>query len=272
MAELEKKIEALTASLIAVRGTHATLDSEASGLEGNLHPVQDIVIADEKPSRKRRRSTFERSQEIASPNQMGSNSKHLTLSGLPHGISAPIPPLENAFQNHEYADVIDRQILSSAIATEIFQIYSHRMVPYLPAVVIPSHYTAGDIRKTKPVLFLAILSVASGHKYSNIQRTLTREIMSTYADRIVNKGEKSLELIQALQVSVTWHVAVDQHDTRAFQLIQMAAAMATAIKYTRENGCALLELGLRQKRNPQSLEIEVEKKRAWLSCYVLSGM
>lgn len=277
VAELEKKIDALTASLIAVRGTNATLDNEASGLEMNSYPAQDMVIADEKPSKKRRRSTFERDQDLASANQLGSNAKHSMLSGLSHGVSAPIPPLENAFQNHEYADVIDRQVLSSAVATEIFQFYREKMVPYLPAVVIPSHCTAGDIRQTKPVLFLAILSVASGHKYWNIQRTLTREIMSTYADRIVNKGEKSLELIQALQVSVIWHVAVDQHDTRAFQLIQMAAAMATAIKYTRENGCALLEIGLRQKRNPQSQELEiekkeVEKKRAWLSCYVLSGM
>jgi hypothetical protein len=267
VAELEKKIDALTASLIAVRGTNATLDNETSVLDDNSFQANDPLLSEDRPNKKRRRSTFERDQELSSPLQLG---KHQATSF--HGLPIPLATLESNFQNHEYADIIDRQIVSSTTADEIFQYYQEKMAPFLPAVVIPAHVTSREIRRMKPILFLAILSVASGHKHANIQRTLTREVMQAYADRIVNKGEKSLELIQAIQVSVIWHQPEDPEDTRAFQLIQMATAMSTAITFTRENGSIFIDYRTRQKPKDESAEIGIEKKRASLSCYLLSGM
>ena len=262
VAELEKKIDALTASLMAVQGSKARLSDNDEDVGDDSPRPYDPILADGKPSRKRRRSTFERGQDLSTPNHLGA--KQLAAASLNHALTTPIPPLENSFQNHEYADVIDRQVLSSATASEIFYYYKDKMAPYLPAVVIPSTATVGDIRREKPILFLAILSVASGHKYSNIQRTLTREITQTYADRVVNKGEKSLELIQAMQISTIWHLAEDQNDTRAFQLIQMAAAMAVATKFSYGNHPQRLSI--------EKEELQIERRRSWLSCYILSGM
>ena len=274
VAELEKKIDALTASLIAVQGNSGRASDNEEDLDGGSHKHYDPLASDPKPGRKRRRSTFERGQELSTPSHSGTSARQLAAASLSHVLATPVP-LENSFHNHEYADVIDRQVLSMVTATEIFHYYKDHMAPYLPAVVIPTGATVGDIRREKPILFLAILSVASGHKHSNIQRTLTREIMHAYADRVVNKGEKSLELIQAMQVSTIWHFAEDQHDTRAFQLIQMAAAMAVAVKFTHENHHTTLDFGFRRNtpRFPaEKNELQVEKKRAWLSCFLLSGM
>ena len=275
VAELEKKIDALTASLIAVQGTKTRVSDNEEDDDSNALKPYDTRLSDSKPGRKRRRSTFERGQDISSPTQFASSAKQIARASLSRTLATPIPPLENSFQNHEYTDVIDRLVLSSTTATEIFHYYREKMAPYLPAVVIPPDATMGDIRREKPILFLAIMSVASGHKYSNIQRTLTREIMQTYADRVVNKGEKSLELIQAMQISTIWHFAEDQNDTRAFQLIQMAAAMAVATKFCEAKRYTTLEFS--SQRSAQSLPAEkekeeVERKRAWLSCYILSGM
>ena len=276
VAELEKKVDALTATLIAVQGGNVRAsDDGGEEVENNVLKLKDSILADAKPSRKRRRTSYDRSQDVSNGSHFGQSAKQLAVASLSHPLATPIPPLENSFQNHEYADVIDRQVLTSATATEIFYYYKEKMAPYLPAVVIPPSATVGDIRREKPILFLAILSVASGHKHTNIQRILTREIMQTYADRVVNKGEKSLELIQAMQISTIWHLAEDSNDTRAFQLIQMAVAMSVAIKFTHENHYTSPEFGFRRNAQPLSVdnkEMQVEKKRAWLGCYLLSGM
>lgn len=274
VAELEKKIDALTASLVAVQGNNAKLGEDEDELDENSLEPHDPMLSDAKPSRKRRRSTFERGQDLSSSSHLGHSAKQLAAASLNHALAAPLP-LENSFQNHEYADVIDRQVLSSAVAAEMFNYYREHMAPYLPAVVIPPCATVGDIRRERPILFLAILSVASGHKHSNIQRTLLREIMQTYADRVVNKGEKSLELIQAMHISTTWHFAEDQNDTRPFQLSQMAAAMGVAIKFIHENHPTPLGFGLGRNASrlpSEKKELMVERKRALLGCFLLSGM
>ncbi|MCJ1362388.1 hypothetical protein MMC16_001491 [Acarospora aff. strigata] len=145
------------------------------------------------------------------------------------------PPVASAASgwpsNHvsglEYTDVIDRKILEAGTAAQIFDHYVRDMAPHLPAVVFSPQMTAAEIRRTKPTLFLAILSVASGLSHPEVQRTLGKELMRTYADRIIVRGEKSLEIIQALQVSVLWYWPPEHYEELKFyQLVHIAAVMA----------------------------------------------
>lgn len=179
--------------------------------------------------------------------------------------------------DHEYADVVDRKIIDSDTATRMFDHYTKAMSPHMPAVVFRPDVTAGEIRKTKPVLFLAILSVASYQEYPKLQKILHKEITRVYAESIICKGEKSLELIQALQVSSVWFSPEDYKNARSYQLINMAVSMA-------------IVLGLSQKkpfftglstnpwkenkftREPPGGGSAIERQRAWLSCFSLSGM
>ena len=270
VAELEKKIDALTASLVAVRN-HNGRGSESESSEDEESLQQSVRISSSaKSSRKRPRPSYLDERDFLNAKRLGISS---VQAGSAFNQPPTIPSLRAALQSHEYADVVDRQILSSAKATEIFQFYREKMAPHFPVVVFPPHVTAGQVRQTKPILFLAILSVASRHKHSDLQLTLSREITQTYADRVIIKGEKSLELVQAMQVSTIWHVAEDPNDTRSFQLIHLATTMGMALRFTNANGVSVLGTGIRSRPDEAAEpgDETIQKKRALLSCYTLCG-
>lgn len=171
---------------------------------------------------------------------------------------------DSATPGNEYFDVIDRKILDAATAAKIFSYYISNMAGHMPIVVFPSDVTAGMIRKTKPTLFLAILSVASAQDYPQLQGTLTREIMKAYADRLICKHERSLELIQALQISTTWY----SKDANFYQLIHMAATMGIELGMSTRTKT---ELWRDESRAKSELAVNktIDGKRAWLGCYFL---
>ncbi|KAL9038160.1 MAG: hypothetical protein Q9180_003300 [Flavoplaca navasiana] len=194
---------------------------------------------------------------------------------LPNGTAGSVPTHpHSASPTHEYADVVDRKILDAALATELFDHYRRKMAKHMPLVVFGADTPAGAIRKHRPILFLAILSVASGQEYPDIQRILAKEIMRTFADRIVYRGEKSLELIQALQVLTIWYWPEENRDAQAYQLIHMAAIMAIdhglgrRAKGSREPYHAIWKDHPRPKSSAQASET-LEMRRAWLGCYLL---
>lgn len=83
------------------------------------------------------------------------------------------------------ADVVGRGLLQPATANELFLRYTRFMAPHMPIVVFPHGTTSEDVRRSSPILFLAILSVASGEDYQDIQIKLNKEIMHTLAGRII---------------------------------------------------------------------------------------
>jgi len=103
-------------------------------------------------------------------------------------------------------DIIDREILTLECATVAFDYFVGSMLHHFPIVVFPSDATAVSVRKSKPVLFLAILNAASGTFESrDLQRTINYELMKVMSDKILMIGEKSLELIQAVQLMMVWY-------------------------------------------------------------------
>lgn len=171
---------------------------------------------------------------------------------------------------HEYTDVIDRKIIDAVTATNVFEYYNTHMAPHMPIVIFPSDVIAGTIRKTQPTLFLAILSIASAQDVPHLQGVLTREIMRTYAERLICKREKSLELIQALQVSTIWYST----DANFYQLIHLAAVMGIELGISsRAKGKKERFLDLWRNDARMKLDLEgkasLDAKRAWLGCYFL---
>jgi len=82
-------------------------------------------------------------------------------------------------------DVVGRGILQATTASELFIRYTRFMAPHMPIVIFPEGTTSEVVRKSSPILFLAILSVASGEDYQDLQITLNKEIMHTLAGRII---------------------------------------------------------------------------------------
>jgi len=173
---------------------------------------------------------------------------------------------------HEYTDVVDRGLLTADMAATMFNCYVEQMAPHMPAVVFEPGTVAAEVRKTKPTLFLAILAASSGSNFPDLQKKLTKEIMGIYAERIICNGEKTLELIQALQVSSLWYYPPEHfEELKFYQLIHIAAVMAIDIglgKRSKHKGPGLWR-DHPWRRTPYPDPTSIEGRRAWLGCYFL---
>ena len=122
-------------------------------------------------------------------------------------------------------DVIDRGILNLAQAAELYQRYLDALLPQYPAV--PLSCTMPELRLSKPILFLAVLAASAGASDPSLNRRLNQEIHQIYATKVSIQGVKSLELVQALLVSILWTYPPNNfEDLKFHQQIHMAATMA----------------------------------------------
>lgn len=312
VAELEKKIDALTASLAAQRaeGIFVPQDSISEYVPDSLHATSHFRKSllqqtsnenygssfvdrtenniDVWPSYSKSEinpKTNEPSKAVA-----GKRIKHTETFAAQSDVVVPVstpskkrPGISEGWAGHtypttppnEYKGVIDRGLITTDIAYKIFDDFIENMVPLMPIVAIPPGTTGLNVHKSTPILFLAILSAGSSINYPHLQKPLTNEVMSIYAERIICNGEKSLELIQAIQISTLWFWLPDYfEEIRFYQLTHLGLVMA-------------IDMGLGQKmefprRRPNSLFNDtfhprfvptdpesLEARRAWLSCYWL---
>ncbi len=109
---------------------------------------------------------------------------------------------EDTTQDSMWPDVVERGLLSMDKATELVNRYTNLLMPHYPAVPIscPAH----ELRKTKPILFLAVLAASVAASDPFLHFKLNQETQELYAKKITIQGHKSLELIEALSVSVLW--------------------------------------------------------------------
>ncbi|KAK2043897.1 hypothetical protein LZ31DRAFT_467442 [Colletotrichum somersetense] len=298
VAELEKKIDALTASLQA-RGSPVAPSIGGGGIA----PAGSSVARDENPyeqtgwgnhglARDWQTTTVEAprldSQEPAGrdrgrfdtliPPPAGRKRKLSDRGDIPGDMaegndgSRRAPPIN---MGSDYADVVERGILSAEKAAELFERYNTHMVPHMPAVVFPAGMTADETRKSKPLLFLAIMSVASSES-PNVQRRLVKELMQIFAEKIIITGDKSLEIVQSLQIAVIWYWPPEHfEELKFYQLVHIGAVMALDLGLGRRTGGRRLQIPYQSqnhpfKRTPPPDPTSIECRRAWLAAYFLA--
>ncbi|KAL2065008.1 hypothetical protein VTL71DRAFT_4148 [Oculimacula yallundae] len=312
VAELEKKINALTATLqaqgagsavataIAVQGISNGNQSQAPH-----NPYQQVTNGGygtpynpNRPEARANEWQYPRSVEAektstAPPMVVAGQKRKFDRSvtsespiSTPAGMQKQAQEVIGFFHNansesqkppatHEYADIIDRGITTAEIAAEIFNHYVTNMALHMPAVVFPAGTTAAEIRKTKPILFLAILGAGAGSLYPDLQRTLTKEVMSVYAERVICNGDKTIELVQALIISCIWYWPPEHfEELKFYQLIHVASVMAIDIGMNKKSKSQKIKAaGLFRdnpwRRTPFPDAEGLESRRTWLACYFL---
>ncbi|KAI9650505.1 hypothetical protein NHQ30_000521 [Ciborinia camelliae] len=320
VAELEKKIDALqatlqatkSASLPAAHGAESSLDEHGQHIPARQNPYEQVTnggfgspFSGHPESRLNSadwssypKAPQSENQTLSAPPMVmaGQKRKHAEsrdgtptdsfMTAGPLGQKTPEPNSQQSLwhappkqaPSHEFADVVDRGLITADIATKMFNCYVERMAHHMPAVVFPAGTTAAEIRKTKPILFLAILSASSGTNYPSLQKQLTKEVMSVYADRIVCNGEKTLELIQALHISTLWYWPPEHfEELKFYQLIHIAAVMAIDIGMGKKGKSGrtdkMKSAGLWRdhpwRRTPYPDPETIEARRTWLGCYFL---
>jgi hypothetical protein len=177
---------------------------------------------------------------------------------------------------NEFVDIIDRGIIDVETASKAFNRYVHDIAPTLPVVVFPAGTTMASIRQTKPTLFLAIMSISIGAFQPTLVMQLSNEFHRVLADKVIVKGEKSVELIEAVVVSCMWYAPPDQfEELKFFQFIHIAVVMALDIgmgRRTAKRGTQQLGL-LKEIMGKKWMTLDpdaVETRRLWLGCYFLA--
>jgi hypothetical protein len=288
VAVLEKRIDALLASLTDKRENSENktlgdlrLDAPQGGEAipfvgeaGSRRPYQGKLPESFGPTQTPSTGPLSNLPEGLIGSERSRNEKRLPLSFL-----IPRPPRnEELFQK----DVVSQGYVSLEDAERVYDRFIAKMLPLFPVIVLPGDTTVMSLRRNKPALFLQILAVGSTILGPEMQEFLTKEALRGYADRILIRGEKSLDLVQALQLSVVWYYPPDNfEEIRFYQPISLAAGMC-------------LELGLGQEPRPSvskfpsiglptlhsgpprgstaPADTQADGKRAWLVSYFLCGL
>jgi Fungal Zn(2)-Cys(6) binuclear cluster domain len=303
VAELERKIDALTATLHAQRGPglgsgDITIDpaiaqaqmAELEHQRGQLYNQQlwpdrnrdsqghresnslsSPVMAEGVTGSKRKFKTEEKTYDT--PQQ--SNEQQVNRATIPKpprfiGLCTQNPTPAKEVNDTPYIDVIDQHIVDAKTAYRIFDRYNTEM-QVLPVVVFVPGTKAEDIRRSKPVLFLSILSAASNTIRPDLQQTFGSEVMRVLADRIVVRGEKSLEIVQSLQIVTVYYQPPERYEELNFnQLIHIAVVMGIDIgmgKRSRAGHVAPWREYMGKTAYPEPNVAET--RRAWLGLYFM---
>ncbi|KAH6854184.1 hypothetical protein B0I37DRAFT_388295 [Chaetomium sp. MPI-CAGE-AT-0009] len=259
VAELEKKIDALTASLVATRGAVGAPAGAGAG-----------AVAGGGGSGASAAATI----SAAGISGLGGAGGGATGAGGGGGGGGGAGAGERGSWDREAEG-----LLTMGLAADLLTRYNVHMCPHLPGVVLPPDMTVAELRVSKPILFLAVMSAAAS-ELPNLQRVLTKELMEQFADKIIVRGNKSLELVQAITVAVIWYWPPERfEELKFYQLVHVAAVMAIEIGLGRKKAArggfrkhiahAWRDHPLRKQSPPDPTTVEA--RRAWLTCYFMAA-
>lgn len=293
VAELEKKIDALTATLAARGGTDTDGPAPLESATVQQHYQRTTApYLDQWPPNPNH--THQSASPVKTSHLIGVKRKP-TEPFEPFGGELPRPAthphphptqLQNNVMAQEFArrppstdvlptptrDIIDAGLMDAKTAYRCFDRYVTEMCHQLPVVVFPPGTQAEDVRKTRPILFEAIVAVACGTIRSDLQPRLISDATHVLADRIVFSGEKSLELVQTIQVMSIWYQPPEKYEELNFnQLIHIAAVMATDIGMGKRSrkGAPVKWKGFADKNKMMPDPMSAETRRCWLGCYYM---
>ena len=260
VAELEKKINALTDALIAKNAANPTPPSDSPASQ-RLDAQSDVTRTSTATEAREIETMFEshgvKGNAWKTPFQAGVKNTpgRVDMSFCPvyGGTAQPPDP---------YIDIIDRGILDMDTASAMFNHYVTTLRPHFPILSFPSYVKATDVRTARPMLFLAILSVTSAAIRPDLQQDLIAELSRQLSERVMFMGEKSMELVQALLIYTTYYVRSRfAKDLAINQYIHAAVVM-----------CLDLGMGKRYPHKVDRNEIEeAEVRRTWMACYYFAS-
>ncbi|KAI1831029.1 hypothetical protein DTO006G1_7904 [Penicillium roqueforti] len=194
-------------------------------------------------------------------------------------------------ENPAAPDEIEGQLL--------IEVFSKRMFPLFPFLMMPPDITAEELRREKPFLYLNISMVACQN--APRQREIVHAVKEYVAEHIVMRGEHSLDLLQGLLINVAWFVSVSRFQRPRNQppdVLKSEEEIRQAIRSTAQLDTFVhllvaqsFSLGLNQELNYQknlnyalsylkeSINDDshtpvrtLEERRTYLGCYYLTTM
>lgn len=157
-------------------------------------------------------------------------------------------------------DPVEAGLVSMDEARRLFHRYVSDLVPQRPLVVFPSDTTAESLRLKNPVLFLAVMAASASTLPPTLGAVLSDLVRRAYAEHVIMRGEKSLELVQTILITANWYYPPDTYGQLNFyQFIHMAATMARDIG---------LDTPTRSSNGNPNYSNGLECERTLLACYI----
>lgn len=177
--------------------------------------------------------------------------------------------------DHSHIHALIDSLVSPEIAERVFLRYVDDICPHFPAVPFAPGTTAREVREKKPLLFLSLLAGSSHGSAEqlvsqDVQRELIKLLKDQLADIIWRNGEKSLEIVQALQVAVLWYrppLHFEQHNF--YMMVNCAAVMALDLGLGRKATPNVMKLSIGPFRRYHPHSSSIEARRTFLVCYYL---
>jgi hypothetical protein len=235
IAELEEKLKTLTAAV---------------GSRANQHHVKESKKSNSNPEFRTQNS----------PSVLDLN------ASIAESIASPASWVMRSAQRNnkaKYIDVIDSGMIDKATAYKVFYRFCTEMAGFFPFVVFPEQTTAQEIRSRRPITFLSILAAGICVFKPGLLPDLSDELTFTLADRIIYRGERSFDLLQALLVLAAFYSKPKHQKELNFnQTKHIAAMMALDLGIGRR-----LKKGVFVEKSPFPDVSVFEIRRTWLGCY-----
>lgn len=193
------------------------------------------------------------------------NSMQSTPSLIPHSSSPDFG---------DGGDIVDRGLISPAAAEDLLSLFVTDLLDYYPFIVLPVDTTAAQLRHSKPVLFLAIMAASAIAMDAGLANVMNHEIISLYSQRFFFRGEKSLEMVQALILMNIYYLPPDSpSQIQAYQYAHIAATMAIEVGIAYKKRMPRKPNRNRRQATPAEKfdEQMAEQARTILTCYHLAS-
>ncbi|KFZ01378.1 hypothetical protein V500_00788 [Pseudogymnoascus sp. VKM F-4518 (FW-2643)] len=179
-------------------------------------------------------------------------------------------------------DHVIEQLLGCGFLTtdtaNAFLLKYRQMCEYSPFVVIPEGATTQSLRQDQPFLLHAVLAVAS-RESPDLQRTLERSLRERLLKTVMIEGEKSIDLLEAIIIYLTWEHFFHVPKKRLFnQLLHLAISMCVDMGLdlgpceasARKTGLQLDHHHL-SGGTPDDIFFSRAARRVYIGCYYLSS-
>jgi hypothetical protein len=173
--------------------------------------------------------------------------------------------LENENYNHAVLSFLDARIPLKQ-QQDLLHFYAYQAGAAWPVVRLPMEL---DRMRESPILLLSVLvySVTQETQGTELEvhDELVRETMHILGEEVIGRGQRSLELVQALLIAAFWSKSTRRgQQGSCYQLIQLAADMAIDLGLAGFSLQPSPAAYFGRYEDPTSLEA----RRTWLACFV----
>lgn len=174
----------------------------------------------------------------------------------------PVVNIDDTFHRFDY-------IVSPESQERCLNMYIHQWMPLFPMVTLTGDCSFEALRKERPILFIAVVyATSTGILTEDMQYEICKLLLQQISQRAIVEGEKSFQLVQALQITSLWFRNPRHHRHMAiYQLIHLADGI-------------IFDLGISDPSRPrfsfygETISESIDKisaARACLASYVLSS-